>query len=804
MKKGIILKRDNLGLLIESEKQKYRAEMSKAEAAAYKEGMSVTFDLATNEKGKEVAVNVQAIMKPEPPQKTAPAVSNLDVHKHPAKEDVIRPPYRFVPIPTKGGQVVGVTDAPVFHDGAQAGKGNLWSGELRCTMAALTPLLAANDEYDARYVKGAVQKEKSDKIHLPGSWGIPTPVDPDKKVLEPLRLPDGRVLISGRSLKGMLRHSLGALLAAPMERVREHTFSYRPNLAFASQKVKYEYRPAVVINGNEKSIEVKVLKESQKIQFLKSFEYDKLGKPKPGVFLPNVNKYYFPYLGGIDGTGTLHRAFRNGKGDIYRHVLIDKSDFDDGKPLIIDEPIIRQYALTQEHLADMETGHLRADHPLGAKINRVQVHKEINDNQDLLYRPNQMIYVEVELDHKKNPLRIVSMGRHFRYRWRHAGSVRKVNADDSRPVVTPLPQETTPDAAGRPSSLSAARLLFGYVSDDKNSGTKNIGQGDFQKLSGRLAFNMAVEQIQNPEPGKRFVNHASECVVPLKILGQPRPSAAEFYLRQDEKEIKKRPDGGVMVTYGDLAGDDPVGELNGRKFYLHQPKAAEDSSCYLDTSEETVTGNQAALGRFVSRPGSTFRFTLRFRYLRPWELGAVLFALEPERWIDRLLARLPETWKTIPSYVESIRAADSQQPLFALKLGHGRPLGLGSIQIQADRALFLGTDQALFEDDARLEQAIQDFAEKLGGAPEREEGKAPEREEVLLHWLKIHRYAGRARADYPRVFTNKKGEILKPGEQIFTYHQVLRQRHARGRRCQGPGNPYPDLLQPLDKRRMTE
>jgi len=793
MKKGIILKRDNLGLLIESEKQKYRAEMSKAEAAAYKEGMPVAFDLATNEKGKEVAVNVQTVTQSEPPQKTAPDMSNPDVYNHQSKDDVIRPPYHFVPIPTKGGQVVGVTDTPVFHDGAQAGKGNLWSGELRCAMTALTPLLAANDEYEARHVKGAVQKEESEKIQLPESWGIQTPVDPDKKVLEPLRLPDGpdgvlgRVLISGRSLKGMLRHSLGALLAAPMERVREHTFSYRPSLIISDRNWdKWETLPAIVTKITSGKAHLWILKK------LIHLKYKKEQAPGGLEFIHHT---------GIDGDcilGKLHEKKELASADRkrkispvrnYTRVYVTQSDYGQGfqgEIYLNDE----SYQKTLDHLGDDKDGHLRKEHPLYDKTKFEEIKKRIQNMKKTPFQEGQVIFVEISKS--KGSRRIASWGNHVYYRWRYAGTVRRKNGEE-RLVLLPMPKEKIQPSNHSnhipPQELSAARLLFGYVSDDKNPGTKNIGQGDFQKLSGRLAFNMAVEQIQDPDPGKRFVNHDSECVVPLKILGQPRPSAAEFYLRQDEKEIKKRHDGGVMVTYGDLAGDDPVGELNGRKFYLHQPDAAKDPSCYMDKSEETVTGNQAALGRYVSQPGSTFRFTLRFRYLRPWELGALLFALEPERWIDRLLARLPD-WKSIPSYVESIRAAAGRQPLFSLKLGHGRPLGLGSIQIHADRTLFLGTDQPFFEDDARLEQAIQSFAQKLG--------EAPEREEVLLQWLKIHRYAGRARADYPRVYKDNKRKTLKPGEQIFTYHQKLRQRHARGRRCQGPGNPDPDLLQPLD------
>src|SRR5690606_29330302 len=43
-------------------------------------------------------------------------------------------------------------------------------------------------------------------------------------------------------LKGLLRHELGALLCAPMERVAERSYSYRPNQKFPYDQRDQRYR----------------------------------------------------------------------------------------------------------------------------------------------------------------------------------------------------------------------------------------------------------------------------------------------------------------------------------------------------------------------------------------------------------------------------------------------------------------------------------------------------------------------------------------------------------------------------------
>lgn len=121
-------------------------------------------------------------------------------------------PYVFVPFSVEHA----VTDTPVWHDGSSGG--DLLSGEILCELEALTPLLPGN----TRYKKGQADSEQLKQ------WEFGDLPD-DKSISEPMRLPDGRVVIAGSALKGMIRQSLGALTSAPMARVGERHFSDRPN-----------------------------------------------------------------------------------------------------------------------------------------------------------------------------------------------------------------------------------------------------------------------------------------------------------------------------------------------------------------------------------------------------------------------------------------------------------------------------------------------------------------------------------------------------------------------------------------------
>ncbi|RJP34723.1 MAG: TIGR03986 family CRISPR-associated RAMP protein [Candidatus Omnitrophota bacterium] len=771
------------------------------------EKMPVQFDPVQGQDSKPKAINVRPF---EQTQSSSRRQSYAD-------PSLIQPPYHFVPVPTNSdGTVRAIVDEPVFHDGTPKildndKKETRISGELQCTLTALTPLLVGNDQYEVKYIKGAT-KINDQQMQLPDKWGIPYPVSIDKKVLEPLRLDDEdkRVLISGSSLKGMLRKSLGALLGAPMERVGERKYTYRPNLGFPEHNIRYECRPAIIQKENNK-IYAKLLYSNVLVYFVRNDAYEILGSPKAkqkfenvkidnieikrGRYIRNIDKELskriekrdgkkanlnhicFIYKGGIDGKGLLAKAF-SPTSSVYKYVMIKLEDWNNCKnepPLEIEEEVYEKYIESQNQLKDDQSGHLRSEHPLRKKFPDSEqennqereytlqhLQSSIEKNTDM--EENQLIYVEVELENN-DPKRIVSLGHHFYYRWAYRDSVWEKNGR-WRSVLEPAKDEKIVAEKLCPTKLTGPRLLFGYVTETKNNGTLQIEKGPFDKLAGRLAFNIAVEQIET-QPRQRFVNEDQKSIVSLKVLGMPRPSSVEFYLNQENRY--QRNDGNRLITYGDLHDDHLTGELNGRKFYLHQPDAATDISCYQTTDKEIITGDQATFARFISTPKTKFRFTFRFRDLRPWELGAVLFALNPN-YIQDIQSEFPKPWTSLHNYLDNRpwNETNEQYPMFALKLGHGRPLGLGSLKIEIDRLLTINSKQGL-DPVENHEEWKNNFLKPFAGKLKNEGGVAFD--PVLCQWLKIHQYYGRKRCKYPE----KKGKI-------FEYHTEIRREHAKARR----------------------
>ena len=426
------------------------------------------------------------------------------------------------------------------------------------------------------------------------------------------------------------------------------------------------------------------------------------------------------------------------------------------------------------------------------------------------------------------------MGHHFRYRWRYRDTVHKAKGQQ-RPQLRPTEDEKTPDSRGCPSKLTGARLLFGYVgtSTGKDEATEpltgGIGTGDFQQLAGRISCNMAVEQDDREPVGERFIgDEEHNFLVPLRPLGSPKPSAVEHYLTQDKVGKRTREDGGCLRTYGDTPDDESAGDLRGRKFYLHQPRAVDRRECYELTGPDcndwkigdslAIESNQAAVGRFVSQPGRQFRFTIRFQHLRDWELSALLLALCPTK---KKLVKLGdglglqaemEEYLSVVAFQNSLTPGHSEEmPLLAMKLGHGRPLGLGSVLVQVEHLMRLvGADAETLsfvedKEEGREEDKHEHrdteglrLVKQLGKVIKDSLGPAVKDwfEKVLKPWIEAHRFAGRTFLDYPRT-----------RDTVFNYHSELRKAHAYGRKMKErpPEWPEPPLgLLSLDELRNRE
>lgn len=202
--------------------------------------------------------------------------------------------------------------------------------------------------------------------------------------------------------------------------------------------------------------------------------------------------------------------------------------------------------------------------------------------------------------------------------------------------------DLVPEELRREEDLDLAEAIFGY--------TKRKGTGKDRAYAGRVFFSDATLLDGQGSPWL-----ADGRVVTPRILAGPKPTTFQHYLvqqRPNKKQVGTTRDGRpkYIVELSDYAAPTP-GEtvIRGHKLYWHKGPATLDDIRETETIKE---GDKQHTRIQPLRPGVAFRFHIDFENLLTVELGALL-------WVLRV-------------------AAD---PAYRLKLGMGKPLGMGAVKI---------------------------------------------------------------------------------------------------------------------------
>jgi CRISPR-associated protein (TIGR03986 family) len=242
------------------------------------------------------------------------------------------------------------------------------------------------------------------------------------------------------------------------------------------------------------------------------------------------------------------------------------------------------------------------------------------------------------------------------------------------------PWQMVPGALRNEAEVDLAEALFGYVK------SKAMPEGKARAYAGRVTVSDA-----RALPGQMNLWLTPQPLIP-KILAGPKATTFQHYLTQSQPDLVEvdrtrddRPK--YEVHLNDYAAPSTWTTLRGYKLYWHKGTVQADDVRERQTkpNPEGRSDTQHTEIQPV-RAGVKFQFQVRFDNLSPVELGALWWVLE---------------------------LASSES--YRLKLGMGKPLGLGAVKLEPqlhllDRAQRYGP---LFDGDGWAEGAQADAAQMV-------------------------------------------------------------------------------------------
>ncbi|ROO59621.1 CRISPR-associated protein (TIGR03986 family) [Micromonospora sp. Llam0] len=218
--------------------------------------------------------------------------------------------------------------------------------------------------------------------------------------------------------------------------------------------------------------------------------------------------------------------------------------------------------------------------------------------------------------------------------WRHPGD---------GPMGERVPKHLRPCTDWK--SLCPSCQAFGSVDPDPRDTDERAAQ---RAYAGHVRFGDAVSAA--PVPLTR---------IRRAPLGNPRPGAGQFYLQLPRTDPAKREDDPPTREWGAVPDQGAsLRQMAGRKFYWHADPLRQPQGWQRHIARPYQTGDMVKENVGLAPAGTVLIQRITFDNLSEAALGGLLAALEPHR----------------------IPALADERGRLLLRLGGGKPLGLGSCQ----------------------------------------------------------------------------------------------------------------------------
>lgn len=586
-------------------------------------------------------------------------------------------PYNFIPLPNEVKEV----KSPLLDHNAYNPERLSGHIDLQLTTKSLLFIrgMLSKDEYIA-----SLQVNRHDEAYRYDQ-------DPKNKPKFFHTTKDERPVIPASSLRGMVRNIVEIITDSKMDRVYEHGLFFRT--VDNSSLGKEVYRPRMVIEHQEKSTGKNKLIDLVKSGFLIKQGGDYYVKPCESLKIPrDLLNSNMVGTGLYEGKPPNQTPKWEGKWYQYQKVWIKRGNKDEGTSFY------KVVSIDVEPSSNLLEGRLVLTGQVPQKIHeRVFLQpeededkwKKIDANTIDLFNGDQMTPYQEKAFPCDKPVKDSRKGSgHLQTNPSDWGEPvfylveKDQNGEDeiflgrARMFRLPYhksPKDLIPEGLKSDTVTDLADVLFGYI------GERDLDQSQERPFTGRASRVIFTDAVLPPEVSR--ADALIEEPITPHILASPKPTAFQQYLDQESFEKEN------LTHYASSNA-----KLRGHKRYWHQGKV----------SQKDITANESDIHNaprqytriWPVKEGITFLSKVFFDNLTPIELGALIWALQPH---------------------------GDRKTLYCHKLGMGKPLGLGAVNLQATLHI---KDQkqrytSLFNDSGLWNSGYEDVSYPLYNPDER-------------------------------------------------------------------------------------